>query len=291
MKRIFEKKDLIDNFINIGIQSGDVVLIRADLGAVGRVKGGAQAFVDALLDVVGDEGTIVSLAFTRASFFKRPKIEDAFNLKKKSYAGALPNVMIENQKAFRSRHPMCSYVAIGKYAKEITDNHDENSPAYEPIRKIVNLKGKNILVGCVGSSPGFTTTHLAEADLGMLKSLPIFSRFLTVFYEKEEGGYALYRRKDPGLCSNSFYKFYALYVNSGILTTGVIGAAYTISAPAEKTYEIDFIKLKEDKKFNICNSRDCFTCNANRWDRVLYMPFFVLRKTFKKINKLIFKSK
>ena len=68
---------------------------------------------------------------------------------------------------------MCSYVAIGKKAQLITQSHNADSPAYDPVRKIVEANEKCILVGCVGTSPGFTTTHLAEADLGYLKKLPI----------------------------------------------------------------------------------------------------------------------
>ncbi len=281
-ERIF-KESLIEDFGRLGIQRGDVVLIRAALGSIGKISGGAGAFIDALLETVGAEGTIVSLAFTEATFLRKPKIEDAFNIKKKSYAGALPNAMLARNDAFRSRHPMCSYVAIGRYAEQITSDHNENSPAYEPIRKILELNGKNVLIGCVSSSPGFTTTHLAEADLGMLKRLPIFSGFSSVFYEKESGGYAIFRRYDSGLCSNSFYKFYALYVKEGILSAGFVGAAYSVLVPARKSYDIEFNKLKEDEKFNICDSKYCFTCNANRWDRINHLPGFFFRLAYKKL--------
>lgn len=284
MSERLSKESLIEDFGRLGIQRGDVVLIRAALSSVGKISGGAEAFIDALLKTVGEEGTIVSLAFTGATFFKKPKIEDAFNVKKKSYAGALPNAMLARDDAFRSRHPMCSYVAIGKHAEQITADHDENSPAYEPIRKIVELNGKNVLIGCVSSSPGFTTTHLAEADLGMLKRLPIFSGLSSTYYEKEGGGYAIFRRHDPGLCSNSFYKFYALYVKEGVLSTGLVGAAYSILAPAREAYEIEYKKLQEDQKFNICGSKCCLTCNANRWDRIGHMPGFVLRMVYKKLR-------
>jgi len=40
-------------------------LIRADLGAVGRIKDLANTFIEALLEVLGKEGTIVSLSFTK----------------------------------------------------------------------------------------------------------------------------------------------------------------------------------------------------------------------------------
>jgi aminoglycoside N3'-acetyltransferase len=280
------KQDLIKNFLGLGVGSGDVILIRASLGAVGRITGGAQTFIDALLEVVGEEGTVVSLAFTSGSFLRKPRKEDAFHSLKESYAGALPNEMIKRADSFRSRHPMCSYVAIGKNAKEITEGHDHNSPAYEPIRKIVELQGKNILIGCVGSSPGFTTTHLAEQDLGMLK-IPMLSRFVKVFYINDNAEYKIFQRKDPGLCSSSFYKFYAHYVKEGVLNIGFVGNAYSILAPAKECYDIDRSILSIDKKFNICDSADCFMCNFNRRDRVYRIPGYIARYLWKRLqNKL-----
>lgn len=283
MNNISEIK-LSEDFAQMGIHKGDVVLIRASLGAVGKISGGADNFINALLNVVGTEGTIVSLAFTDASFIKTPKVENAFHSKKKSYAGALPNAMIKRDDSYRSKHPMCSYVAIGKHAEEITKNHDEKSPAYEPIRKIMEIRGKCMLVGCVDSSPGFTTTHLAEADLGLL-SLVIFPKLSSTYYKTENNDIKLFRRPDPGLCSNSFYKFYALYVKNKILTTGFIGNAYSVIAPAKECYEIDHAALNENHKINICDSTMCFTCNARRWDRIHRAPFYFIRLFSKKLKE------
>jgi len=274
---------LINNFSKMNICAGDTILIRASLGAVGRINGGAETFINALLKTVGVNGTIVSLAFTDGSFIRKPKIENAFDLEKKSYAGALPNAMIRRADAFRSRHPMCSYVAIGKFAGEITKNHDENSHAYEPIRKIIGLNGKSILIGCVDSSPGFTTTHLAETDLGLL-SLSVFPKLRSTYYKTQNNEIKLFRRTDPGLCSNSFYKLYALYVKNKILITGFVGDAYSIIAPAKDCYEIDYAALKKNHKMNICESNMCYTCNAGRWDRIHHAPGYFLRLISKKLR-------
>jgi aminoglycoside N3'-acetyltransferase len=277
----------MSGFRSLGVNEGDIILIRASLGAVGRIESGADTFINALLDAVGSNGTIVSLAFTSGSFLRKPKVEDAFTIEKKSYAGALPNAMLSRADSFRSMHPVCSFVAIGKQADLITHDHDANSPAYEPVRKIVEANGKCILVGCVGSSPGFTTTHLAEADLGYLKKLPILPWLNSTFYIDRDGETKLFRRYDPGLCSKSFSKFYSLYVEEEILRTGYIGKAYSILAPAEKAYIIDIGKLREDKKFNICGNPDCRTCNVGRWDRVHYMPGYLIRKIAKKLRAKI----
>jgi len=278
-------EQLKSDFRRLGVESGDTVLIRASLGAVGWLNGGADAFIDALIESVGTEGTIVSLAFTGGFFLRKARREDAFNLTKKSYAGALPNAMINRDGAYRSRHPMCSFVAVGKHAENVTKDHNENSPAYEPVRNIVELGGKCVLVGCVKSSPGFTTTHLAEADLGYLDSLPVLPWLRSVYYEAVDGDLKLFRRQDPGLCSNSFYKSYALYAREGVLRAGFVGKAYSILAPAKECYEIDLETLRKDRKFNICGSTDCWTCNVGRWDRIHRAPVYFLRRIIKKIQK------
>jgi aminoglycoside N3'-acetyltransferase len=286
MRKLLEA-DLINDFTKLGIIEGDTILIRASLGAIGRIDGGAETFINSLLKIVGINGTIVSLAFTSGSaFIKKPRIENAFDLTKESYAGALPNAMIKRSDSFRSSHPMCSYVAIGISAQKITENHDENSLAYEPIRKIIQLNGKSILIGCVDSSPGFTTTHLAEADLGLL-SLSIFPKLRSVYYKTKNNDFKIFRRSDPGLCSNSFYKFYAFYVRKKILTTGYIGNAYSVVAPSKGCYEIEYEELKKNNKINICESNMCFTCNAGRWDRIHYAPGYLLRIFSRKINKVL----
>lgn len=277
-------EQLKSDFQFLGVKTGDTILIRASIGAVGRLNGGADAFIDALIDTVGSGGTIISLAFTGGAFLKKPRKENAFSLSKRSYAGALPNAMIKRENAYRSSHPMCSFVAIGKNAEDLTKDHDENSPAYEPVRNIVELGGKCILVGCVKNSPGFTTTHLAEADLGYLAKLPVLPWLRSTYYQAGDGALKLFRRKDPGLCSNSFYKFYALYVRESLLISGFVGNAYSILAPAKECYEIDIETLRKDQKYNICDSKDCWTCNVGRWDRIHCAPAYFARKIFKKIG-------
>ncbi len=270
------KESIIRDINNFGIERGDTVLIRAAIRPVGCVNHGAATVLSALLSAVGDEGTIVSLSFTGGSFIRKPKPQDAFTLMTPTYAGALPQTMLEHPTASRSKHPMCSYVAIGKNAEFITKDHGPQSPAYEPVRKIIELKGKMILVGCVSSSPGFTTTHLAEYDLGLLNRV-MFPWLSSVYYLDEHGQCKLYRRWDAGLCSQSFYKFYSHYVRAGILRAGFVGNAYSIAVPAQEAYNVEKQILSGNPRFNVCDNPYCFVCNVRRWDRVYRAPFSLIR--------------
>lgn len=262
-----------DSLSHLGIGKGDVVLIRGALKSLGRAYLKDINFLDAILEVIGKEGTLVSLAFTKSSTILPPKKSDHFNVNKPTYAGAIPQLMLDHPESYRSQHPMCSFVAIGKHAEYITAGHDHTSPAYAPMEKIMELGGKGVLVGCVKSSPGFTTAHLAEYKLGMHK-LVILPKLTTTYFRDKTGEIKLFRRPDLGLCSQSYYKFYAYYVREGVLQSARVGEAYSIMVPLQEAYKIEYDLLKKDRKFNICNNPICVACYARRWDRLLHIPRF-----------------
>ena len=259
----------------IGLKEGDVVLVRASLGAVGRIN--RKKFLQALLNVVGENGTIMSLSFTSSCLLWQMSNFPPFTKITPSYAGPLPNTMLEHAGARRSEHPQCSFVAIGKYAEFLTADHGPNSGAYEPIRKLIKQHGKMMLVGCVSGSPGFTTTHLAEVDLGLHRRVIAPWLFVTPFISKD-GVIKTFYRKDPGLCSASFWKFYSAYVRQGVLNANFIGHAYSIIADASECYAIEKAILTINPKFNICESPDCIACNLQRWDRVHHWPILLIRR-------------
>lgn len=61
------KEILINDFKNLGLQANDVVFIRGNIGKVGRIK--PRELLDALFEVIGDGGTIVTLGFTKKFSF------------------------------------------------------------------------------------------------------------------------------------------------------------------------------------------------------------------------------
>lgn len=285
---MYSIEKLKNDLENLGITKGDTVLVRADLGVIGKIETKKREdYINFILEVVGEEGTIVGLSFTSGFFIKKNK-NDFFDGKNKSYTGAFANTMLSHPKAIRSTHPTNSYVAIGKNAQYILENHDENSGAYEPIRKIVELSGKMILIGCVESSPGFTTTHLAEVDLGLHKRI-IFPTLNRVYYKKNDE-IKLFKRKDLGSCSSTFYRFYGHYVKNELLQQGYIGNAYSILIDAKKAFDLDLKILESNPKITLCENPSCMLCRARRWDNLIDMPMFVVRNIIPKIVRKVFKK-
>jgi aminoglycoside N3'-acetyltransferase len=270
----------------LGIKKGDTILIRADLGAIGKINTKKREdYINFILELVGEEGTIVGLSFVDGFFIKKNKniIFDGTN---KSYTGAFANTLLVHPKAIRSNHPTNSYVAIGKNAEFILENHDENSGAYEPIRKIIQLKGKMILIGCVESSPGFTTTHLAEIDLGLHKK--IIMPTLNGIYYKKNNEIKLFKRKDLGSCSSTFYRFYGYYVKNELLKQGYVGNAYSILIDAEKAFALDLEILRTNPKITLCENPNCMLCRARRFDNLKDIPMFFIKNIIPNITKKIF---
>ena len=58
MKTIF-KSDIVDAIKSADLQRGDSVMVHTSLGKIGYVCGGAQVVIEALIEIVGEEGTIM----------------------------------------------------------------------------------------------------------------------------------------------------------------------------------------------------------------------------------------
>ena len=271
----------------LGVNEGDTLLVRADLGAIGKLETKKREdYINFMLKAVGTEGTIVGLSFTGGFFIKKNK-KNIFDGTNMSYTGAFSNTMLKHPKAIRSSHPTNSYVAIGKNAEYILSTHDENSGAYEPVRKIIELNGKMILVGCVSSSPGFTTTHLAEVDLGLHKRI-IFPTLNGAYYKKDDE-VKLFKRTDLGSCSSTFYKFYGYYIKNELLQQRDVGNAYSILINAKEAFDLDRSILENDPRITLCESTSCMLCRARRWDNLKDMPMFIFRMIIPSIYKKFIK--
>src|SRR3990170_6841932 len=115
------KEQLASDLGKIGIGNGDHVAVSLSLKSIGYVLGGADAFIDSLLDVVGSEGTIMMNAFTQS--FPIAEINPDYVFDSEStipYTGLVPRALIKRKESIRSRHPTCSVVATGRMAEYLT---------------------------------------------------------------------------------------------------------------------------------------------------------------------------
>lgn len=176
---ILTKEDLIKGFRECGVADGQAIFVHCSLSKLGFVVGGAETVIRALLEIVGEEGTLMmpsqtwkNLDPSKGVHWEEPKewwdiIRQNWPAYDKAVTptltmGAVAEMFRSWPGVKRSDHPARSVAAVGKYAEFLTKDHDlsnifgENSP----VDKLYQLDGYILLIG-VGYDKN-TSLHLAE---------------------------------------------------------------------------------------------------------------------------------
>jgi len=121
----YSKKDLAFAFRKVGLGYGDVVKVSAELFKLGRMEGVktkeeyCQAILDAIMEVIGPEGTIVVNTYT--SYVGRYGVPFDYE-RSRPTTGVFPEYILFKADSVRSLHPLNSVTAIGKHKEEICRN-------------------------------------------------------------------------------------------------------------------------------------------------------------------------
>ena len=111
------KNRLIADLRRIGLREGDHVAVALSFKSLGFVCGGPEVMIDALLEVVGPNGTIMMNTHTYGFPISKIKSNFIFDPKStKSWTGLVPETLRRRAEAVRSWHPISSVTAIGKFA-------------------------------------------------------------------------------------------------------------------------------------------------------------------------------
>jgi len=63
MQKSMTQKDIVDDLKRLGLEGGAAVEVHSSLSSMGLVEGGALSVINALMDVVGEDGAIVMSAY------------------------------------------------------------------------------------------------------------------------------------------------------------------------------------------------------------------------------------
>lgn len=276
-------EDIAADIGRLGVGSSDVLYVRARSSAVGKTES-SDTLLRALLNAVGPDGTLVLPAFTGYGSRWRGS-KRSFSRESPTESGALSRLALSEPGAVRSMHPSHSFVAIGPAAGSLLSGHDHTKPAFDPVGRMVECGAKMLLIGCNRESPGFSTVHYAQEQLGLsrrhltkhLYSVRIVSAGREVDWHPSE---------DPG-CSRGFDKLYRHYVHEEILRTGSIGRAYSILAEAKPLYEIDRRVLSVDPLAVICDDPLCLSCRGLRVYNWSAMPLALARISSRALKRRV----
>jgi aminoglycoside 3-N-acetyltransferase len=169
--QLLTKEDLIDQIKNIGVDKGDHLLVHCSLSKIGYINGGALTLIEALLDAVGPEGTLLMPAFPAKGRNKDYLLEKAvFEVNNTpSQMGVTSETFRKMPVVKRSFHPTDSVCALGKEADYFTNTHFGNITPYNefsPFRKLCNKHGKILMIG--------TTLNGACTNLHTLEDAVVF---------------------------------------------------------------------------------------------------------------------
>lgn len=174
------KDDLLKGFSKLGLKKGQNIIVHTSLSSLGFVCGGAQIVIEALIESVGEEGTIMmptqtwkNLDPVEGVHWEEPEewwqaIRDHWPAYDKRITptntmGAVAEMFRNWPGAKRSDHPVRSFAAVGPQADYLTRNHDLSNIFGDPspLSKLYELDGYVLLIGC-GYDKN-TSIHLADA--------------------------------------------------------------------------------------------------------------------------------
>ena len=247
----FSIDDLRADFETLDIEAGDEVVVHSSLSSIGWVDGGADAVVDALVETVGETGTVVVPTFT--SEFARHEPFDPDTTP--SQTGAVTEALRKRPAAVRSAHPTHSVAAIGPAAPTLTADHAYlNSLGRDsPLHRLALRGGKILLVG-VGNERN-SSLHVAEA----LSNLPYKAEMRTAYVLGDTGERREVETSRVGNAAG-FPKLDPLAACRGAFTRGTVGDANATVMRGDEILEIAQEVLRDHPAFLLCDDPDCWWC-------------------------------
>jgi aminoglycoside 3-N-acetyltransferase len=156
MSLALDKSTIIRSLNETGITSGDNLLVHSAMRTVGRIEGGAQTMVDALLEVVGERGTLIVPTFT----FIHEVEDDPIIAPRldRSEMGAISEAARTRPEALRSVAFRHSFAAIGRRARVITEV-DPALSVFDLRSSFGMMLGLNTQVLMLGMGYSSSTSH------------------------------------------------------------------------------------------------------------------------------------
>lgn len=255
---MINKRDIVTALGLMDIRQGDIVLVHSSLTSIGYVEGGAGAVVDALLESVGPEGTIVMSTLTGWS-------EPFDAATTPSAVGKISETFRRRPDTHRSLHPVHSVAAVGKHAEWITSGHEHCETGCgpgTPYYKIRDMGGKVMLLGVDMDRNTIMHALEEEIDARYLKTATIPAPTYIEGYEHKT--FTL-NKFPPG--HRDFLKLTPVLRERDALIEGRIGNAAVLVMDVRSVFDIGLALLRDDPLFFICRNPNCNSCH---WSRLLY---------------------
>ncbi|MET9479560.1 AAC(3) family N-acetyltransferase [Streptomyces sp. NPDC006638] len=221
---------------DLGLRPGETVLVHSSLSSLGWVCGGAETVVRALLDSLGDDGTLVVPAHSGGNSepadWHNPPVPEAWwpairacmppydpRVTPARGVGVIPETVRNWPGALRSAHPQTSFAALGPRAAGIVDGHALDCQLGErsPLARLEEAGARILLLGT-----GFDTCtafHLAEYRVPAPRVVDNSFAVMT------PGGRRWSTVRDVAITSDGFAELGAAFEKEHPVVRGRVGAA------------------------------------------------------------------
>ena len=245
------KERLIDDFKKIGLKNGDSVLVHSSLSKIGYVNGGAKTIVDALIEIIGETGTLLFPAFPASGrnkdYLEEHPFFDVRNTPSKM--GSITEYFRQMDNVSRSIHPTDSVCAKGLLADYYTNSHYGQLTPYNefsPFRKLCNKRGKILMLGTTLNG-ACTNLHTLEDALDF--KFPVYDeKIYLVKIIDSEGKKSEVKTKvhNPEYSvKRNCDALKPMFERENVLINGMIGEAKSMLIDADKMLESMIRNYKE----------------------------------------------
>lgn len=165
------------DLVRLGVSRGSVLMVHTRMSALGHVVGGAQTIVEALLDVLGEDGTLLTLTSwqdmppyhqdawpdeERAVYRDHCPPFDPARARADVQMGRVPEAVRTWPGVVHSRHPVSGFSAVGARSQWLmeTQTFDEGYGRGSPLDRLVRADGLVLMLGAPLET--ITLLHLAE---------------------------------------------------------------------------------------------------------------------------------
>jgi aminoglycoside 3-N-acetyltransferase len=252
------------NFQQLGVEAGQVVMLHASLRAIGRVEGGPSGLIEAILEVLTIKGTLMMLVGSNSAVYDIGDMSEAE--KKTALAeriafdpdqtpanpdwGSIGEALLDLKAAYRSRHPDYSFAAVGRMAKELIADHgyDYCHGPSSPLGKLCEHGGKVLLLGAPFQS--VTLVHLCE-HLASVKGKRVIEYEAPVVEGSQQVLVGIKRfdtRRDiPGYVENDYFgPMVKDYLRQGGGKSGRVGQAVSYMLDAHEFQQFGIFWLESN---------------------------------------------
>lgn len=180
IKSAYSKEDIKNMLKRLGVKEGMTLLVHSSLKGFDFLVGGPEMFVEALIETVGYEGTIVMplqcgqnsepsrWMYPPIDFSLIKKVREErlpFNPKTSDiyHMGKLVEAFRRHEDVYFTSHPSCSFIAYGKFAKYIcaAQPNDFCLGVGSPLHRLYDTKSYSLLINV--DYDNATILHLAES--------------------------------------------------------------------------------------------------------------------------------